>query len=214
MKKFLMIVIGIIATVVIVVLSFYFGYSIVQKNLKNKEKEEVNSNFSTNVKNTVKAENVVENEEEKMDYEEAEKLLNECYKKASDCYKFLEYDVSDEEKKIEYKGQYVYVYEIYNFQNVLEKCFTKNKINSMIKNFPLLIVQDNKYYFELGSIAEYYDNLRFKDIKIENDKITAIAVVDIYAEEIIEKDVESEFVIIKSGDKWLVDEYKDVTENS
>lgn len=218
MKKVLIIVIGIIAIGLILILSFKFGYNIVQENLNTEKTETVSNNFNMKSKNTTKeenlVENIVENETEKMDAKEAEKLLDECYQKASDCYRFSSYNVSNEEQTIEYKGQYVSVYEIYNFQEVLRKCFTENKINNMIKKFPLLIAQDNKYYFELGSIAEDYDNVRFKDIQIENDKITATAVVDIYADEIIEKDVESEFIIIKSDDKWLVDEYKNVTEIS
>ena len=212
MKKFLAIVLFIILFVLILVLSFKFGYNIVQKNLNIQETEQVNNKLSTNEQNSLKKEEI-----EKIDYNEAEKLLNECYKNASNCYRFSGYNISEKEEIIRYRGydnteSDIYVYEIYDFQEVIKKYFSEDNINNVEKNIPLLIVQNNKYYFQLGGIAEEYDNLRFKDIQIENDKIIATAIIDIFAgEEKIKNDVESKFIIIKSGDKWLVDKYSDVT---
>lgn len=210
MKKFFIVVISIIVIILILVFSFKFGYNIVKGNSNTEKTEEVSSNLNIESNNTVKEENIVE----KMDEEEAEKLLMECYQNASECYKFSSYNVSDKEQTLEYKGQYVSAYEIYDFKEILEKNFTENEINNMIKNFPLLIMQNDKYYFELGSVAEEYDNASFKNIQIENNKIIATMVADIYVgEECVEEAVESEFVIVKVNDKWLVDSYKNVNEN-
>lgn len=97
--------------------------------------------------------------------------------------------------------------EILNYEEVIGKYFS----NSFSKAFkPMLTYEENgRYLIELGGMPEYYSNLSFKNIEINEDEISCIVVFDLtVGEELIEEDVRNSFSIVKENDEWKIDDYK------
>lgn len=133
---------------------------------------------------------------------EAERLLKEYYEYAYNLY--CTRDLFEKSSDVNSDD----MYEIFNFEEVTQKYMTEDAIEDLIENAPLLVKENNNYYVLLGGISEEYDNLEFKDIEIEPNKIKSTVVLDvIVGDEVIKKNVCAEFSLEKIDDNWLIDEY-------
>jgi len=158
-------------------------------------------------------ENVVKNESEETvsqkDPErekalEAVKLVNEYYPIAEALY-FLSDEYFDIDKSEDANG-YALKYPIRNYEEVIHQYLSEKLAEEF---YPALLqIEDGNYYVGIGGFAEGYDNLRFHSIVIDEDKISCKVVLDLYvADELLEKDLSSDFVLVKEDGNWKIDQY-------
>ena len=147
----------------------------------------------------------VETETPSMTEEEAEELLEEYYGIAESLY-FLSDDYFD----IDFEGdgsEYLTKYLISNYEEVIHNYISKDFQKTF---YPALLEKENgQYYLGIGGFAEGYENLRFENIEIEEGKISCTVVLDLYVagDELLGKDLESDFAIVSENGTWKIDEY-------
>lgn len=146
-----------------------------------------------------------------MTQDEALKILKGKYNLARGIYlgtNIFEYKNSGE--YIEIAGKKAY--KITNYNQVMNDNFTENRKVEFEgdPNSPVAIIDGVPYKREVEEVENTYQDVEFKDVKIEEDKITAIAVSKHSKLDDEVTYLENEFVIVKVEGLWLVDKYKDV----
>ncbi len=112
--------------------------------------------------------------------------------------------------------------EVKNFEGIVLSYGTEKFLNQVKNNLPWgMYMENGKYFIEEGWGGDIsYEGLKdFENIKITDSSITATVITKQQTyngnDWVPDKDRKSEFILIKSGNKWLVDyfDFKDIFEN-
>ena len=158
----------------------------------------------TTIVDEVKKKEIIKDKEEKitMSERDAKRLIEEYYDVAESLY-FLSSDYFD----IEYDENEYVKYPINDYEEVINNYISKKFQKSF---YPALLIKEGgKYYLGIGGFAKSYENLRFEDVEIEEDKISCTVVLDLYVagDELLGKNIESNFSIVSENGTWKIDDY-------
>ncbi len=175
----------------------------------NDLKEEMNNNS-----NTINLNNTETNESDVLSEIEAERILEEKFKIAEEMWldPLKYFDKSSNLTNVK-GGQFS---EIINFEETVKKYGTDNFLKEVKNNLPNLFFEDNNRIYAYEGVGGFvkYDGLdKFESIEINDTTIKAIlktkqktldgsSVIPIPA-----GDKSSIFVLVKSGDNWLIDQF-------
>lgn len=198
---------------------YLFNFYINKKNKENELNIEKDS-FTENELNTEK-DRSIENElnisKEILTENEAKELMQEKWDLACELYNLSDkyFDWGEEKSELETKkGEDGYTFECYkitNYHEVLEKYFTSNMYSYFENNaICLKIIDDIPYIVEGGGGFSSYDGIEeILNIQITSEKITGIIktrLSDVNGDFLEYK--ENPFTLVKSGDNWLIDEWR------
>lgn len=156
-------------------------------------------------------------EEEILTEDEAEKLLEEKWDLANELYdlsdKYFDWGEGKSELETkESKGGYTFdCYKITNYHEVLEEYFTSNMYSYFENNaICLKIIDSIPYIVEGGGGFSSYDGIEeILNVQISSEKITGVIKtrhIDGNGDFLEYK--ETPFILVKSGDNWLIDEWR------
>lgn len=204
-------VIGLIVIVTVIALIATIVLLINRRNHENTVNATANTTSSTNVTtNTTSTTNTV-NEISNTTVSTTSTLSeNEARNILKNCFNNMEklYSLPNEFFGVEF-GK-----EIKDFDKTILKYGTENLLKEVKNHLPGCIIFENgKYNLMNGGGAREYNGLdKFENIKITDNKITATLKTkqngpDANGQWVAKESKSSEFVLVKSGDTWLVDTF-------